>query len=143
MDLIGTVKGTRPFADNIYGGTMLQIIACKYVPSTKPRKEESADAKNPQAEPKKMQQSPPRQLTRRERQAKARQAAAEEEKRRQEEYQATLAEASIKRELNGALRLLDRGFKDEARKRLKAIVEKYPDTPTAERAKRQLDKMEK
>jgi hypothetical protein len=99
MDLIGTVKGTRPYAANTFGSTMLQITDCSFVASTR--------------------------------------------RKNQEEYQDAIEDTKAKREMRGALNLLYDGHKEEARKRFQAIIDKYPNTPTAERAKCQLDKMAK
>jgi hypothetical protein len=74
---------------------------------------------------------------------------AKEDKKRAEEAKQQEEEARVEREdakarviLRQATQLSERGFTKEARKRYQEVIDKYPDTPSAAKARKSLEKLE-
>ena len=65
---------------------------------------------------------------------------AERAKRYEEEAKRRVEEARAQSALRAALQVASQGFKKEARKRYQEIIDKYPDTEAAAKAKKLLEK---
>lgn len=131
MELIGRVKGTRPNPANIFSGVMVQITDCYFAegdPKDNPKlKAEQEETRRREQEAKRKQEEAKRQA---------------EATRRQEEMQRQAEEERKAQVLmRPALQLLDKGFKKEAGERLQKVIDKYPDTQTAEKARKLLEKL--